>query len=77
MCSNAFAEHIPIYVHTYFIRRPAAEYAVQKRDGNLTRLSPPEWESGLRDYVYGVLSLKCIPTAIQFNAWKTPSYSVM
>ena len=38
----AFAEHVPIYVHTYFIRCPAAEYAIQKPDGNLTRLSPPE-----------------------------------
>ena len=28
--SPAFAEHIPIYVHTYFIRCPAAEYAIQK-----------------------------------------------
>ena len=38
---HAFAEHVPIYVHTYFIRCPAAEYAIQKPDGNLTRLSPP------------------------------------
>ena len=30
----------PIYVNTYFIRRPAAEYATQKPYGNLTRLSP-------------------------------------
>ena len=30
----------PIYVHTYFIRRPAAEYATRKPYGNLTRLSP-------------------------------------
>ena len=44
-----FAERVPIYVHTYFINRSAAEYAVQKRDGNLTRLSPPEWESGPQD----------------------------
>ena len=29
-----------IYVHTYFIRHPAAEYAAQKPYGNLTRLSP-------------------------------------
>jgi len=38
----AFAERVPIYAHTYFIRRPAAEYAIQKPDRNLTRLSPPE-----------------------------------
>ena len=38
----AFAERVPIYVHTYFIRRLAAEYAIQKPDGNLTRLSPSE-----------------------------------
>ena len=31
----------PIYVHTYFIRRPVAEYATRKPDGNLTRLSLP------------------------------------
>ena len=31
----------PIYVHTYFIRCPAAEYATPKPYGNLTRLSPP------------------------------------
>ena len=37
----AFPERIPIYVHTYFIRRPVAEYAIQKPDRNLTRLSPP------------------------------------
>ena len=36
----AFAERVPIYVHTYFIRRLAAECAIQKPDGNLTRLSP-------------------------------------
>ena len=30
----------PIYVHTYFIRHPAAEYATPKPYGNLTRLSP-------------------------------------
>ena len=30
----------PIYVHTYFIRCPAAEYATSKPYGNLTRLSP-------------------------------------
>ena len=30
----------PIYVHTYFIRRPAAECATPKPYGNLTRLSP-------------------------------------
>ena len=35
----AFAERVPIYVHTYFIRRADAEYAIQKPDGNLTRLS--------------------------------------
>ena len=45
----AFAERVPIYVHTYFIRCPAAEYAIQKPDENWTRLSPPEWESGLQD----------------------------
>ena len=39
--SPPFSEHVPIYVHTYFIRRPAAEYATQKPDGNLTRLSLP------------------------------------
>ena len=32
----------PIYVHTYFIRRPAAKYATPKPYGNLTRLSPRE-----------------------------------
>ena len=42
----AFGERVPIYVHTYFI---AAEYAIQMPDGNLTRLSLPEWESGLQD----------------------------
>ena len=36
--SLALAERVPIYVHTYFIRCPAAEYAIQKPDGNLTRL---------------------------------------
>ena len=36
----AYAEHVPIYVHTYFIRCAAAEYAIQKPDGKLTRLSP-------------------------------------
>ena len=32
----AFAERVPIYVHTYmyFIRRLAAECAIQKPDGN-------------------------------------------
>ena len=25
---------LPIYVHTYFIRHPAAEYATQKPGGN-------------------------------------------
>ena len=30
----------PIYVYTYFIARPAAEYATPKPYGNLTRLSP-------------------------------------
>ena len=30
----------PIYVHTYFIRYPDAEYAIQKPYRNLTRLSP-------------------------------------
>ena len=29
----AFAEHVPIYVHTYFIRCDAAEFAIQKPDG--------------------------------------------
>ena len=38
----AFADRVPIYVHTYFIRHPAAEYAIQKPDENLTTLSPPE-----------------------------------
>ena len=38
--SSAFSEHVPIYVLTYFIRLPAAEYATQKPDGNLTRPSP-------------------------------------
>ena len=49
----AYAEHVPIYVHTYFIRCTAAEYAIPKPDGNLTRLSLPAWESGLRDYHSG------------------------
>ena len=31
---------MPIYVHTYVIRRPAAEYATPKPYENLTRLSP-------------------------------------
>ena len=35
----AYAEHVPIYVHNYFIRCAAAEYAIPKPDGNLTRLS--------------------------------------
>ena len=39
--SPAFSEHVQTDVHTCFIRRPAAEYATQKPDGNLTRLSPP------------------------------------
>ena len=30
----------PIYVHTYVIRRPAAEYATPKPYGNLTGLFP-------------------------------------
>ena len=30
----AFAERVPIYVHTYFIRHLAAECAIQKPDGN-------------------------------------------
>ena len=30
----------PIYVHTYFIRCAAAEYATRKFYGNLTGLSP-------------------------------------
>ena len=30
---------VPIYVHTYFIRLPAAECAIQEPDGNLSRLS--------------------------------------
>ena len=47
----AYAEHVPCYVHTYFIRCAAAEYAIPKPDENLTRLSPLEWESGLWDYV--------------------------
>ena len=38
----AFAERVSIYVHTYFIRRLAAECAIQKPDGNLTRLSLSE-----------------------------------
>ena len=42
----AFAERIPIYVHTYFIRCAAAEYAIQKPDGNLTRLSLPRESLG-------------------------------
>ena len=52
------------YVHTYFItcRYPAGEYATRKPDGNLNRLSPPGWESGLRDYWksfnYAVLGLR-------------------
>ena len=31
----------PNHVHTYFIRYPAAEYAISKPDWNLTQLSPP------------------------------------
>ena len=38
----ALPERVSIYVHTYFIRRLAAECAIQKPDGNLTRLSPFE-----------------------------------
>ena len=41
----------PIYVHTYFTRYPAAEYAVQKPNESLTRLSPPRvrvWPAGVR-----------------------------
>ena len=34
-----FSEHVPIYVHTYFIRHSVAEYATQKSDWNLIRLS--------------------------------------
>lgn len=39
--SSAISEHIPIYVHTYFIRLPTAGCATQKPDWNLTSLSPP------------------------------------
>ena len=42
----------PNHVHTYFIKYTAAEYAIPKPDGNLTRLSPHVRESGPRDY-YG------------------------
>ena len=34
-----FSEHVPIYAHTYFIRHSVAEYATQKSDWNLIRLS--------------------------------------
>ena len=37
--SPTFSEHVPIYVHTYFIRHSVAEYATQKPDGSFTRLS--------------------------------------
>ena len=50
----------PNYVRTYFIGCPTAEYATQKPDGNLTRLSPPESESGLRDYDGSIL-IVCSP----------------
>ena len=39
-CSILTEEHIPIYIDT-LIRLLAANYATQKSDGNLTRLSPP------------------------------------
>ena len=35
-CNNGrstFVECVPIYVHTYFIRRPTAEYAIMGRLG--------------------------------------------
>ena len=38
---SCLSEHVQVYVHTYFIRCPAAEYVTRKPDGNLTRLSPP------------------------------------
>ena len=46
---------IPIYVHTYFIRCAAAEYAIQKSDGNLTRLSSHVrvWAARLCVYLVG------------------------
>ena len=31
-----------LFTCTYFITRPAAECAIQRPGGNLTRLSPPE-----------------------------------
>ena len=40
-CSILTEQHIPIYIDTFLIRLPAANYATQKPDGNLTRLSPP------------------------------------
>ena len=47
----------PNHVHTYFIKYTAAEYAIPKPDGNLTRLSPHVRESGPRDYTHSFSNL--------------------
>ena len=55
--SSAFSEHVPVDVNTYFIRCPAADYAIKKPDGNLTRLLPlksmwKSWATSKFDHIY-------------------------
>ena len=60
-----------------------AEYAIQKCDRNLTRLSPPVWGSGLWDYIqlgmvicyqYECCALCWLPAALQLLRPKVNSF---
>ena len=77
-----FAECVPIYVHTYFISHPAAEYTIHKSNGNLTRLSP-EWvcpaRLALAHLPYPVKMLLPLTPQVQWktilmNGWVVPTF---